>query len=157
MIPEGSQRYNELIDVVIQSETKYEDVEQKDGTITKEQVLDSEGLWWKMLKVDSEKFGNVAWEVSELARMAEECFSNMTYNRAMQYSKQILGIVKSLKVSFAAMGSETRRNKHNSKRNFIDTLGKTSSEKIYTVKEDLQKSSWGAFLGGKTRDEIHDD
>ena len=51
MIPEGSPRYNDLVDVVIQSVTKYEDIEQKDGTKTKEQIIDSEGLWWKTNKI----------------------------------------------------------------------------------------------------------
>lgn len=157
MIPEGTPRYNDLVDVVIQSVTKYEDIEQKDGTISKEQIIDNEGLWWKTNKIDSEKYGALAFEIKEFERMAKEAFNNMTFARATQYANQIMDIGKSIRSSMDAKSSESRRDKHNAKQTMIDTIGRNRVEKIYSIKDEAKKSGMSAFLGGKSRDEISDD
>ena len=118
MIPEGSPRYNDLVDIVVQSVTKNDLVEQKDGSMLKQQVIDGESLWWKTNKIDSEKFGNLALELKEWERQAVECFNNMTYERATILSKQILDIGASIRSSIDAKSSESRRDKHNAKQTF---------------------------------------
>ena len=40
--PEGQPKYNDLIDIIIQSSQKTIDVQQKDGSYTKEQIIDDE-------------------------------------------------------------------------------------------------------------------
>ena len=157
MIPEGSPRYNDLVDVVIQSVTKYEDIEQKDGTKIKEQIIDSEGLWWKTNKIDSEKFGALAFELKEMERMANEAFTNMTFARATQYHDQIMAFCGSMRSSIDALSSQSRRDKHNARQTMIDTIGRNRVEKVYSLKEEGKKSGMASLLGGKSRDEIADD
>jgi|APSaa5957512535_1039671.scaffolds.fasta_scaffold01088_28 hypothetical protein len=158
VIPEGSPQHNDVVDVVIQSATKDSLVEQKDGTFLRTQVIDGESLWWKMGKVDSEKFGGFAFELKELERMAKEAFNNMCFERATQFHDQIIDFCQSFRSSIDAKGSESRRDKHNAKQTILDTLGRQRSEKIYTIEDKMKSKGLGAFFGGnKARDEIADD
>jgi len=157
MIPEGQPKYNDLVDVVIQSVTKYEDIEQKDGTKIKEQIIDSEGLWWKTNKIDSEKFAALAFEVKEMERMALEAFNNMTASRAQQYHDQIMAFCQSIRSSIDAKSSESRRDKHNARQTTLDTIGRNRVEKVYSLKDEAKKSGLSSLLGGKSRAEIEDD
>jgi hypothetical protein len=156
VIPEGSPRYNDLVDIVVQSVTKNDLVEQKDGSMLKQQVIDGESLWWKTNKIDSEKFGNLALELKEWERQAVECFNNMTYERATILSKQILDIGASIRSSIDAKSSESRRDKHNAKQTLVDTVGRNRVEHITTVKDEMKKGGMASFFGGKSRSEIDD-
>lgn len=157
MIPEGSPRYNDLVDVIIQSVTKYEDIEQKDGSTVKEQIIDAEGLWWKTNKIDSEKFGNFALELKEMERMAKEAFNNMTYGRAKQYHDQIMDFCQSFRSSIDAKSSESRRDKHNARQTTLDTIGRNRVERITTVKDETKKAGLSGFFGNKSRQEMDED
>ena len=157
MIPEGSPRYNDLVDVIIQSVTGYEDVPQKDGSIVKEQIINSEGLWWKTNKIDSEKFAALAFEIKEFERMATEAFNNMCSSRAQQYSDQILNIGASLRSSIDAMSSQSRRDKHNARQTTLDTIGRNRVERITTLKDESAKGGISSFFGSKSRQEIDED
>lgn len=157
VIPEGSPRYNDLVDVIIQSVTKNVDLEQKDGSITKEQIIDGEGLWWKTNKIASNMFGAFAFEEKEFERMGDECFNNMSYPRAIQYQKQILAIGQSLRSSMDAKSSESRLDKHNARQTMVDTIGRNRVEKIYSLKGDVKRSLGDTLTGRKVSDDIEDD
>ena len=157
MIPEGSPRYNDLVDVVIQSVTKYEDVVQKDGTILKEQIIDNEDLYWKTGKIDSELYGALVFEIKEFERMGLEAFNCMTKNRAQQYYDQINQIGQSVRSSMSAKSSESRRDKNNAKQTLLDTIGRNRVERITTVKDEMKKGGLSAFFGNKSRAEMDED
>ena len=76
-IPEGQPKYNDLIDVVIQASQKEIDVEQKDGTVIKQTMLDAETVWWKTGSVNSNTFARLAFELKEWERHAFEAFKYM--------------------------------------------------------------------------------
>lgn len=156
MIPEAAPRYNDLVDVVVQSVTKNEPIEQKDGSILSQQVINGESLWWKTHKIDSEKFGNLSMEVKEWERMADECYNNMTFERAAKLSKQILGYGQSIRSSIDSISSQSRRNKDNARQTLLDTIGRNRVEHITTLKDDMKKGGMAAFFGNKSRSDIDD-
>jgi len=157
LIPESSPRYNDMIDAVTQSATKTIDVVQKDGTIIKEQVLDEEILWWKLLDVSDEKFARFAFELKEWERLAQVAFYSMPKERAEQMAHDIIEIGLSYRRSIDAKGSESRRDHNNSKSTILDKIGKNKIEKVYSLHEEGKKSLADSFLGRKARDDSAED
>jgi len=64
--PEGQPKYNDLIDIIIQSSQKTIDVQQKDGSYTKEQIIDDDTVWFKTGSVNANTYGRFALELKEL-------------------------------------------------------------------------------------------
>ena len=149
MIPEGTQKYNEAIDIVIQSASKYEPMEQKDGSVIMEQIIDSEKLWWGFNKIDSDKFGALSFEVKEFERMGDEAFNCMCTERAQQYKDQILAIGESVRSSIDALSSQSRRDKHNSRQTKLDTLVRNKSEHVYSIEDKAKKGGMASLFGGQ--------
>jgi hypothetical protein len=155
VIPEGSAKYNDLIDIVITSSQKTVDVMQKDGSITKEKDLDDDTLWWKTLSVHSDTLGRYAYELMEWIRTAYTTKNNMSEERANQYSLEILEYATSHRRSIDAKSSESKRDKQNSQSTLLDKINHKTSEKIYTQKGEVKKGLFDAFLGReKERDEV---
>ena len=59
--PDGQEKHNDLIDLIIQSATKTVNVKGEDGTIYQEQQMDSDSLWWKTHSISANTFGAVAF------------------------------------------------------------------------------------------------
>lgn len=152
MIPEESPRWNDLVDVVTRSSTKTIQIEQKDGSITTEQVLDEETLWWKTLDVSNEKFSRMAFELKEWERLGDLAYSNMPKERADQFYKDVMGIGQSYRRAIDAKSSESRVDKHNSKKTLLDKMGKTTTEKIYTSKGTEVKRTLGDVMLGRNKE-----
>lgn len=148
MIPEGSPKYNDLVDVVTQAVTHTIPVPQPDGTIIYEEIIEDESLWWKTHTIDSNVFGRCALEVLDWERMAEECFRYMTKPRAEIFAKQVMAIGKTYRRAIDAESSISRRDKHNVKATLLDKLGKNKIEKVFTAKGELKKGIWQSFFGG---------
>ena len=157
MIPDGSAKYNDLVDVVIQSAQVTEDVRQTDGSVIKQSRTDEEILWWKTNEVNSNKFGRFALELKEWERMAQEVFGYMTYDRALVISRQIMAVAISFRRSIDAKSSESVRDKYNSKSTLVDKLGRNRVEKVFTQKGDVKNSLFNSFIGKKKQDEYDDD
>jgi|GEM_PF-2773631 hypothetical protein len=54
---DGHEKHNDLIDLIIQSSQKTVDVKNEDGTISREQQMDTDSLWWKTHTISSNQFG----------------------------------------------------------------------------------------------------
>lgn len=76
MIPEGQPKHNDLTDIVIASSQRSIDVEQKDGSITKEQIIDEEILWCKTQSIASCTFGRYMFELKEWDRCGKPILEN---------------------------------------------------------------------------------
>jgi len=63
--PDGHEKHNDLIDLIIQSSQKTVDVRNEDGTISREQQMDTDSLWWKTHTISSNQFGQLAFELKE--------------------------------------------------------------------------------------------
>jgi len=152
--PEGSPKYNDLIDIIIQSSQKTIDVQQKDGTVTKEQIIDDETIWWKTGSVNANTFGRFAYELKEWERTSQLAENNMSIPRAIQISEEIMGTGISYRRSMDAKSSESQRNSQNSQSTLIDKINKNKVERVYTMKDQAKKSLFDGFLGReRERDE----
>ena len=155
--PEGSPKYNDLIDIIIQSSQKTIDVQQKDGTVTKEQIIDDETIWWKTGSVNANTFGRFAYELKEWERTALLSNNNMSEPRATQIGHEIMEIGISYRRSMDAKSSESQRNAQNSQSTLIDKINKNKVERVYTMKDQAKKSLFDGFLGReREKDEEYD-
>lgn len=155
--PEGQPKYNDLIDIIIQSSQKTIDVIQKDGTITKEQIIDDDTVWFKTGSVNSNTYGRFAYELKEWEREGYQAKNNMSPERSIQYSTEIKEVAISYRRSIDAKSSESMRNSQNSQSTLIDKINKNKVERVYTMKEQAKKSLFDGFLGReRERDEEYD-
>lgn len=155
--PEGQPKYNDLIDIIIQSSQKTIEVTQKDGSITNEQIIDDDTIWWKTGSVNANTFGRFAFELKEWERLALIVINNMSKYRAGQLAHEIMEIGVSYRRSMDAKSSESQRNAQNSQSTLIDKINKNKVERVYTMKDQAKKSLFDGFLGReREKDEEYD-
>ena len=111
--PDGQPKYNDLIDIIIQSSQKTIDVQQKDGSITKEQIIDDDTVWFKTGSVNANTYGRFAFELKEWERLALIVENNMSHPRALQLGHEVMEIGISYRRSIDAKSSESQRNAQN--------------------------------------------
>jgi molecular chaperone GrpE (heat shock protein) len=156
-VPDGQDKHNDLVDLIIQSSTKIVNVQNEDGTEYQEQQLDSDSLWWKTHSISSNQFGALAYELKEWERMALQSRENMCAERSTQISSDIMEISQSFRRAIDAKSSESLRDKNNSQSVLLDKVGRNRVEKVYTMKDQVNKSLINSFLGrDKDRDEEYD-
>ena len=157
-IPEGQPRYNDLIDIVVQAAQKTVDVQQKDGTITKEQEMDEEIVWWKTGSVNANTFARFAFELKEWERvMTLDVFDYMSPERAKAFALQAQTMATSYRRSIDAKSSESQRDKENSQSTLIDKINRNKIEKVYTSKTDQAKRSIADIFMGKDKEKDSED
>jgi len=139
--PREQPQSKDLLDIILQSAQKPEDVPQVDGTTRKESVIDPEIIWWKTLMVGSNTLGRFAFELKEFERMAFEAFNNMSRERAKDFAHTIIDIGSSYRRSLDAKSSESVGiNKENSISTLVDKINRSQVEKIYTAKGQVSKN-----------------
>lgn len=146
MIPEGQPKYNDLIDIVITASQKTVDVPQKDGTVTKEQILDDDTLYFKTLSVHA-YLGRGVYELKEWERTAQQARQNMSEERAMIIGAEMIECGISYRRALDSKSSESKRDKQNSQSTLLDKINHKTSEKIYTQKGEMKRSMVDMFLG----------
>ncbi|GEM_PF-2580989 len=145
--PEGQPKYNDLIDIIIQSSQKTIDVQQKDGSYTKEQIIDDDTVWFKTGSVNANTYGRFALELKEWERLASMASNYMSPTRAVQIGGEIIDMGISYRRSIDAKSSESQRNAQNSQSTLIDKINKNKVERVYTMKDQAKKSLFDGFLG----------
>lgn len=152
--PEGAPKYNDLIDIIIQSSQKSVEIEQKDGSKTTEQILDEDTVWFKTGSVAANTYGRFAFELKEWERLAMLAINNMSLERSLQLAHEVMEIGISYRRSIDAKSSESQRNSQNSQSTLIDKINKNKVERVYTMKDNAKRSLFDGFLGReRERDE----
>ena len=157
MIPEGQPKFNDLIDIVIQSAQKTVDVEQKDGSITKEQIIDEETIWCKTLSVASFTLGRCIFELKEWERTAFSASVNMNQERAQNIAHEVMEVGISYRRSIDSKSSESMRDSRNSQSTLLDKINRNKVEKIHTFRGDMKKSMFDVILGKEAEKEVEED
>lgn len=157
VIPEGQPKYNDLIDIVIASAQKNINVEQKDGSVTSEQIIDEEIVWWKTLSVAANTLGRCAFELKEWERGAYSASVNMNSERASDFSHEIIEVGLSFRRSIDSKSSESMRDKQNSQSTLLDKINRNKVEKIHTFRGDMKRSVLDVFLGKEAEKEAEKD
>ena len=133
--PREQPQSKDLLDIILQSAQTVKEVQQIDGSVKNEAVVDPEIVWWKTLMVGSNTLGRFAFELKEFERMAFEAFNNMSRDRAKDFAHTVIDIGSSYRRSLDAKSSESVGiNKENSISTLVDKINKSQVEKIYTAK-----------------------
>lgn len=157
MIPEGQPKFNDLIDIVIQSAQKTVNVEQKDGSITKEQIIDEETIWCKTLSVASNTLGRCIFELKEWERAAFSASVNMNQERADNIAHELMEVGISYRRSIDSKSSESMRDPRNSQSTLLDKINRNKVEKIHTFRGDIKRSMFDVILGKEMEKEAEED
>jgi len=152
-IPESEKTHNDLIDIIIEGSQTIEEVEQADGKMAKQLVLDPEKIYWKTHIVNSPTFARLVFELKEFEHLAIQAFNFMYRARALVFAEQITEIVKSFKYSIDAKSSESIRDVNNTQSTLIDKINRNKIEKAYTIKGDAKKSFMDGLLGREAENE----
>ena len=145
VIPEGMPKYNDLIDIVIESAKIRRELPQIDGTILVQTEVDSEVIWCKTGSVSSNTFSREILELKEWERMATDAYDYMTKERGNQYSRQILAYGQSVRRSIDAKSSESVRDKNNSTSTLIDKINSNIAH-ITSIISSSQQWLWQYLL-----------
>lgn len=155
-IPESEKTHNDLLDIIIEGSQTIEEVEQPDGKLAKQLVLDPETIWWKTHIVSSPLFAALAYEIKAFQHLAEQSFHFMHKERALVLATQIEEEVKNFRYAIDAKSSESLRDKNNSSSTLIDKINKNKIEKAYTIKGEGKRSLMDGILGREGQQEAEE-
>lgn len=157
MIQDGQAKATDLIDIIQQASMKTSEIENEDGTVTSQQIIDPETVWWKTLSVASSSFGRFAYELKEWERNAFEASINMTDERAKDIAHQIIEVGTSFRRSIDAKSSESIMGKDHAQSTLIDKINKNKVEKVHTFRGEMKRSAIDMFLGREAEREADED
>ena len=144
----------DLLDIILQASQTQQEVKNVDGSITNENVINPEIIWWKTLMVNSNTLGRFAFKLKEFERLAFDAFNNMSKDRARDFAHTVIDIGSSYRRSLDAKASESKRDKDNSQSTLVDKINRTQVEKIYTSKGEVARGIMESIIH---RDRSEDD
>jgi hypothetical protein len=156
--PEGQGKFNDLVDVAIQSSSKTVAQKQPDGSIVYDQVIDDDTLWAKTLLVNSNTFSRMMLVLKEWERMGQRAIFNMNEERAKQFHDEVAEIGISYRRAIDAKSSESSRDAQNSQSTYVDKINKNKVERVYTTKgQKIKGGIMDSILGRDKEDDMDND
>ena len=146
-MPQSEPEHKDLVDVLVQSVQNIEEIPPADGTSQKSLVIDPKSLYYKTLIVPSSTLARLVLEIESLRNLATQCFSFMAKERAEDFSKQILGLVKTYLYSLDSKSGESMRENGSSQGTLMDKIARNKIERSYMVKGEKRRSMIDAMLG----------
>jgi len=146
-IPNTEAQHKELLDIIMQSCQRREDIPLEDGTIQKNLVTDPMSVWYKSLHVASSKLGRFVLELEIFHNLASQAKHHMSPERASQFSKQIMEQYQAFMYSIDSKSSESVRENGSSQSTLVSMIAKNKIERSYTVKDEKKRSMLDAMLG----------
>ena len=146
-MPQSEPEHKDLVDVLVQSVQNIEEIPQADGTSQKSLVIHPKSLYYKTLIVPSSTLARLVLEIESLRNLATQCFSFMAKERAEDFSKQILGLVKTYLYSLDSKSGESMRENGSSQGTLMDKIARNKIERSYMVKGEKRRSMIDAMLG----------
>lgn len=156
-MPQSEPEHKDLVDVLVQSVQNIEEIPQADGTSQKSLVIDPKSLYYKTLIVPSSTLARLVLEIESLRNLATQCFSFMAKERAEDFSKQILGLVKTYLYSLDSKSGESMRENGSSQGTLMDKIARNKIERSYMVKGEKRRSMIDAMLGKDKEEDMERD
>lgn len=154
----GTGEANNTVDLIFQSVHK--NVKRMDPDNDNKEIwvkiMDDLSLWCKTLKVASPKLGDVIYNMMEVMRNGMNASKNMCKERALVWQEETLEIAESVRKALDAKASESMVDGHNKQNTLLDTVNKSSSERIISMKDNAKQSIWDSILH-KEKDKISDE
>ena len=113
-------------------------------------------LWCKTLSVASNTLSQVIFELMEWIRNGGAAKNNMCVERANEWESEVMAVSESVRKTLDSKSSESMVNKDNKQSTLLDKVNRSSSEKIFTMKENAKGSLWDSIMG-KEKDKMSDD
>ena len=156
-MPQSEPEHKDLVDVLVQSVQNIEEIPQADGTSQKSLVIDPKSLYYKTLIVPSSTLARLVLEIESLRNLATQCFSFMAKERAEDFSKQILGLVKTYLYSLDSKSGESMSENGSSQGTLMDKIARNKIERSYMVKGEKRRSMIDAMLGKDKEEDMERD
>lgn len=156
-MPQSEPEHKDLVDVLVQSVQNIEEIPQADGTSQKSLVIDPKSLYYKTLIVPSSTLARLVLEIESLRNLATQCFSFMAKERAEDFSRQILDLVKTYLYSLDSKSGESMRENGSSQGTLMDKIARNKIERSYMVKGEKRRSMIDAMLGKDKEEDMERD
>ncbi len=147
MIPQSEPEHKDLVDILVQSVQRVEELPQEDGTTQKSLVIDPMSLYYKTLVVSSAQLARFVFELEVLNNFAAQAVHFMAKERAEAFAKQIRDIVQAFMYSIDSKSSESIRDNGSSQSTLVDKIARNKIERSYNVKGEKTRSFIDAMLG----------
>ncbi len=157
MIPQSEPEHKDLVDVLIQSSQKMEEVVQEDGTIDKQLYIDPKSVFYKTNMVASPYFSRLVFELENFFNLSKQCYNFMSPNRAKNLGQQLYGIYLSWIYSIDAKSSESIRSNGSAQSTYIDKISRNKIERSYKVEGEKKRSMLESLMGKDRDDDMDND
>lgn len=147
MIPQSDPEHKDLVDILVQSVQRLEELPQEDGTTQKSLVIDPMSMYYKTLVVASPLLARFVYELENFGNMALQAKNFMSAQRAYAFSEQIKKLVQAYMYSLDSKSSESLRINGSSQSTLIDKIARNKIERSYNVKGEKTRSFIDAMLG----------
>ena len=157
MIPQSDPEHHNLVDILVQSVQRLEELPQEDGTTQKSLVIDPMSMYYKTLVVASPLLARFVYELENFGNMALQAKNFMSAQRAYAFSEQIKKLVQAYMYSLDSKSSESIRINGSSQSTLVDKIARNKIERSYNVKGEKTRSFIDAMLGKDKENDMDDD
>ena len=157
MIPQSDPEHHNLVDILVQSVQRLEELPQEDGTTQKSLVIDPMSMYYKTLVVASPLLARVVYELENFGNMALQAKNFMSAQRAYAFSEQIKKLVQAYMYSLDSKSSESIRINGSSQSTLVDKIARNKIERSYNVKGEKTRSFIDAMLGKDKENDMEED
>lgn len=152
LLPDTPKQHNDLVDIVVEAAQTLTDIE-VNGVLQKQQVIDSEIIWWKTQIVAKPTFGRFAKELKDFEALGNQAEHFMTKPRALVLKKQIDAEVAGYMRSVDATSSISRLDRNNTQPTLVDKINSSKVPKYYNLKDEAKKGIIQGLFGSPKKDE----
>ena len=157
MIPQSEPEHKDLVDVLVQSVQRIEQVPQEDGSFEKSLVIDPKSLYYKTLIVASPHLARFVLELEQFQNLSAQCYNFMSRHKANALSNQIKELVIAYQYSIDSKSSESIRENGSAQSTLIDKIARNKIERSYQVKGEKGRSMLDALMGKDRDDDMDND
>ena len=157
MIPQSDPEHHNLVDILVQSVQRLEELPQEDGTTQKSLVIDPMSMYYKTLVVASPLLARFVYELENFGNMALQAKNFMSAQRAYAFSEQIKKLVHAYMYSLDSKSSESIRINGSSQSTLVDKIARNKIERSYNVKGEKTRSFIDAMLGKDKENDMDED
>lgn len=157
MIPQSEPDHKDVVDVVIQSVQRLEEIQQEDGTIDKTLIIDPTSLYWKTNIVASPNLSRFVFELETFHNLGRQAFNFMSKERAKSFFSQIKQQVSAFMYSIDAKSSESLRSNGSAQSTLLDKIARNRIERSYRVEGEKKRSFLEAMMGKDEKEDMDRD
>ena len=157
MIPQSDPEHHNLVDILVQSVQRLEELPQEDDTTQKSLVIDPMSMYYKTLVVASPLLARFVYELENFGNMALQAKNFMSAQRAYAFSEQIKKLVQAYMYSLDSKSSESIRINGSSQSTLVDKIARNKIERSYNVKGEKTRSFIDAMLGKDKENDMDED